>query len=215
MGEIVISIKNISKSFATQCVLDDVSIDVQSGKIYGIVGRNGSGKTVLMKCICGFLVPDKGEIQVFGKTIGKDVHFPERTGFIIENAGFIPRKSGRKNLEYIASMLNIADSERIRTCMELVGLDYDSRKKVQEYSLGMKRRLSIAQAVMENPELLILDEPMNGLDNEGVSKMREFFLFLKKEGKTIVLISHNREDINVLCDEVYEMDCGRLSPIDK
>ncbi len=181
------------------------------GKIYGIVGRNGSGKTVLFKTMIGFLKPTSGRVIVGGKEIGRDTDFADNIGIIIETPGFLSSYSGYKNLEYLVGIKNIIGKKEIKESMERVGLDPNSKKKVGKYSLGMRQRLGIAQAIMENPDILILDEPMNGLDNQGVEDVREILLNLKDEGKSIILASHNKEDIEVLCDEVYEMDHGKLT----
>ena len=142
--------------------------------------------------------------------IGKDTDFADNIGIIIENPGFLKGYTGFKNLAYLASIRNVIGKEEIRECMKKVGLDPDSHKKVGKYSLGMRQRLGIAQAIMENPEILILDEPMNSLDNQGVDEVREILMELRDKGKTILLASHNKEDIEILCDEVYEMNQGRL-----
>ncbi len=209
--ETVIEVKHASKKIKEVQILTDVNLDIQKGKIYGIIGRNGSGKTVLLKSICGFMPLTEGEILQNGKRIGTDTEFIEDAGFIIENPSFLPMKSGYKNLKYLASIRNLADEKRIRECLELVGLAEDADKAVGKYSMGMRQRLGIAQAIMEDPSIIILDEPMNGLDNQGVEEMRTLFLKLKEEGKTFLIVSHNREDIEMLCDHVYMMDHGVLS----
>ena len=209
--ESIIKVEKVTKKFGSDIALNNVSIEFERGKIYGIVGRNGSGKTVLFKTIIGFLKPTGGRIIVDGKEIGKDTDFADNTGIIIETPGFLSAYSGYKNLEYLASIKNIIGEKEIKKSMERVGLDPNSKKKVGKYSLGMRQRLGIAQAIMENPDILILDEPMNGLDNQGVEDVREILLNLKDEGKSIILASHNKEDIEVLCDEVYEMDHGKLT----
>lgn len=206
----VIRVENVTKKFGDVVALDRVNVSFEAGKIYGITGRNGSGKTVLFKTMIGYLKPTGGRVVVGEKEIGKDIDFAENMGIIIENPGFLSSYTGYKNLEYLASIRKIIGKEQIRESMEKVGLDPDSKKKVGKYSLGMKQRLGIAQAIMENPDILILDEPMNGLDNEGVEDVRGILLGLKEEGKTIILASHNREDIEILCDRVYEMEHGRL-----
>lgn len=207
----MICVEKLTKKFGGATVLENINLSFQRGKIYGIVGRNGSGKTVLFKLIVGYLRPTGGRVVVCGKEIGKDGDFADNIGIIIENPGFLNGYTGYKNLEYLANIRNVIGKEEIRESMEKVGLDPDSRKKVGKYSLGMKQRLGIAQAIMENPGILILDEPMNGLDNQGVADVREILMGLREEGKTILLASHNREDIEVLCDEVYEMDRGKLT----
>jgi len=177
---------------------------------FGISGNNGSGKTVLMKCICGFLPVTSGSIQVGGKMIGVEIDFPESIGVIIETPGFLTNLSGIRNLEILAGLKNKISKKEIREAIERAGLNPDLKKAVSKYSLGMRQRLGIAQAIMENPEFLILDEPFNGLDKHGVEDIRNLLLELKKQGKTIILASHNSEDIRILCDKVYEMDAGRM-----
>ena len=208
--EKMIEISHVSKSFQTYRALDDVSLDIEKGKIYGIIGRNGSGKTVLFKCICGFLKTDSGEIKVDGKTIGKEIEAPQNAGIIIENPGFLSAYSGYQNLKFLADINKKIGKQEIRDVLEKVGLDPTIKKPVGKYSLGMRQRLGIAQAIMENPSLLILDEPMNGLDYQGVKDVRKILLDLKEEGKTILLASHNREDIAFLCDETVHIDHGKL-----
>lgn len=208
-----ISVRNVSKSFGEEEILHSVSHDFEEGKIHGIVGNNGSGKTVLMKCICGFLLPTKGGIWVKYQQVGKDVDFPEDLGIIIETPGFLPNLSGIKNLRLLASLRKKITDDAIRETMRRVGLDPGMKKAVSKYSLGMRQRLGIAQAIMENPSVLILDEPFNGLDKTGVRQMRDLIKGLRGEGKTILLASHNQIDIDELCDTVCEMDAGVLTVV--
>lgn len=209
----MITVNEVNLTLQKNEILKSVSIGFERGKIHGLIGRNGSGKTMLMKCICGFVKPTSGEITVNGKRIGKDCDFPESVGIIIETPGFIPYYSGFKNLKLLADLRGKITKETIRKTMEQVGLDPDLKRHVRKYSLGMRQRLGLAQAIMEDPELLILDEPMNGLDKEGVADMRKYLLDLKAQGKTIVIASHSAEDIDVLCDTVCEMDKGALSVV--
>lgn len=211
--EAMISIENLNKQFKNQLVLNNINVKFSNGHIYGIIGRNGSGKTVLLKCICGFLKPTTGVISVNHKIVGKDIDFPENLGFIIETPGFLLNYSGYKNLKYLASIREKIDSNEIKESMSLVGLDSADKKHVGKYSMGMRQRLGIAQAIMEKPDILVLDEPMNALDKNGVEEMRQLFLKMKSEGKLILLTSHNREDIEILCDEVYEMEEGILNKL--
>lgn len=210
---IAISVRNVCKDFGQVRVLKSVSRDFEAGKIHGIVGNNGSGKTVLMKCICGFLLPTEGMVLVNGKRVGKDVDFPSDLGIIIETPGFLPNITGVKNLEILASLNKKIGLADIAESIRRVGLDPQSKTPVGKYSLGMRQRLGIAQAIMENPSLLILDEPMNGLDKHGVAEMRKLIKGLKNEGKTILLASHNQGDIDELCDTVCEMDAGIMTMI--
>lgn len=209
----IIKVENASKSFNNYKVLDNVSLSCEAGKIYGIVGYNGSGKTVLFKCICGFYHLDEGEIWIRGKKMKKDMDMLTEAGIIIEEPAFLRNHCGYRNLDFLYRLRNHKNKKHIYEIMNKVGLDPSSRKKVCNYSLGMRQRLAIAQAIMEDQPILILDEPMNGLDKRGVIDMRNFFEGLKKEGKTILMASHSKEDIDVLCDEVYEMDMGKLSKV--
>lgn len=209
----VICVTDVSKSFGGEIVLHKISFAFKEGLIYGIVGNNGSGKTVLMKCICGFLAPDSGEITVNYQRIGKDVDFPQDTGIIIETPGFLPNLTGYKNLELLAALQKKIGPETIREAIRMVGLDPDLKKRVSQYSLGMRQRLGIAQALMENPSILILDEPFNGLDKNGVRQMHDLILSQKNKNKTILLSSHSQQDIDILCDVVCEMDGGTMKCI--
>ena len=209
----VIEVQNLSKSFGEEQVLKSVSRDFEIGKIHGIVGNNGSGQTGLMTCICGFLKPSGGCVLVNGKEVGKDMDFPDDLGIIIETPGFLPNLSGMKNLQILASLKRRASNEVIREVIRKVGLDPDSRKPVGKYSLGMRQRLGLAQALMEDPSILILDEPLNGLDKHGVIHIRELIKSLRTEGKTILLASHNQMDIDELCDTVCEIDGGVMTMV--
>ena len=207
----MISVEHVSLTIGTAQILRDVSARFEEGQIHGIVGRNGSGKTMLMKCICGFIRPDSGKILVDGKQVGRDVDFPPDLGLLIETPGFVPYYSGLKNLELLAAINRRVSKERLNACMEQIGLGDAKNKRVSKYSMGMRQRLGIAQAIMENPRLLILDEPLNGLDEQGVEDIRALLLELRGQGKTILLSSHNREDIDLLCDSVCKMEGGVLT----
>ena len=211
--ENVIEVRDVNKYFGEEHVLKSVSHTFENGKIHGIVGNNGSGKTVLMKCICGFLKPDSGVIYVNHKQVGKETDFPEDIGIIIETPGFLPHLSGTQNLKILASLQKKANALTIRAVLEQVGLDPDMKKPVGKYSLGMRQRLGFAQALMEDPSLLILDEPFNGLDKHGVIHIRNVIKGLREEGKTVILASHNQVDIDELCDTVCEMDAGVLTVV--
>ena len=206
----MIEIENLTKTFGTQTVISDVSGIFYHGKIYGFVGRNGSGKTVLMKMILGFIKPTSGTIKVNGKQVGKEIDIPDDIGAIIETPGFLPEYSAFQNLKLMAMIRGKITSKRIRETIKLVGLDPDSKKHVGKYSLGMRQRLGIAQAIMEDPQILLLDEPLNGLDNEGVEEMRNVLLKQKDQGKLIIIASHSKEDIDILCDEIFRFDHGKI-----
>lgn len=213
MQENAIVLSQVVKQFGEEQVLKEITHEFEAGKVHGIVGNNGSGKTVMFKCICGFMRPTSGKILVRGKEVGKDIDFPERMGIIIETPGFLPFKTGFRNLQILASIKGNIKREDIIRVLERVGLDAAMRKPVSKYSLGMRQRLGIAQAIMEEPDLLILDEPFNGLDKHGVEDIRNIILELKEQGKTILLASHNGEDIRLLCDTVCEMDAGVLQEV--
>lgn len=191
-------------------MFQNITVSFERGKIYGIIGKNGAGKTVLLKCICGLLYVDTGIISVDGKVLGRDMDFAPNTGIIIETPSFLPYKSGIGNLRDLASIQRKIGISEITQTMNKVGLNPNNKKRVGAYSLGMRQRLGIAQAIMEDPDILILDEPMNGLDRHGTEEIRQLLLTLKSQGKTILLASHNLEDIEILCDIVYEMDGGQL-----
>lgn len=208
--EDIIVVENVSKKFGDNLVLDNVCVNFENGKIHGIIGRNGSGKTMLMKCICGFVPVTSGTITVAGKKVGKDVDVPHNMGIIIETPGFLNSYSGYNNLKFLAGINKKIGKDRIMEVMELVKLDPHNKKHVGKYSLGMRQRLGLAQALMENPDILILDEPMNGLDQSGVDEMRGVLSSLAKGGTTIIMANHNAEDIELLCDTVCEMELGKL-----
>ena len=208
-----IIIKNLSKKIKNETILDNINIELNSGKTYGFVGYNGSGKSMLFKAICGLIKPTDGYISIDNKIIGQDISFPESIGIFIDEPGFIPGYSAYKNLKILADIQGKIGNNEINDALLSVGLDPNNNKAVKKYSLGMKQKLGIAQAIMENPDILILDEPMNGLDNDGVMEMRKLFINLREEGTMIIIASHNKEDIEVLCDEVFEMEKGKLTPV--
>ena len=206
----IVKVEDVSLKVKKHTILNHINVEFEKGKIHGLVGRNGSGKTMLMKCICGFIKVTEGKIEVNQKVIRQDIDFPESLGLIIETPGFISYYSGYRNLKILAEPNKKAGKKEIEEAMELVGLDSSLRRPVGKYSLGMRQRLGIAQAIMENPDVLILDEPFNGLDKDGVEDMRKVFLRLREEGKTIIMASHNGEDIRILCDTVHEMAKGEI-----
>lgn len=209
MADKMIEVKNAVKRFSDTVALDHVNVSFEKGKIHGVIGRNGSGKTVLFKCICGFMELTEGDIYVDGRKVKPAA--PQQIGVIIEDPGFIGSMNGMKNLQLLAGIRGNITRERIREVIQLVGLNPDDKKHVSKYSLGMRHRLGIAQAIMENPPLLVLDEPMNGLDKHGVLEIRQVLRDLRDQGTTIVLSSHYVEDIEALCDTVCEMDRGVLT----
>lgn len=206
----MIQVEQVSLVTKEYTILDDISIQVDKGTIVGLAGGNGSGKTMLMKCICGFNNAFTGKITVADKEIGKDIDFPKNTGIIIETPGFIPYYSGYKNLKVLGDLRGNISKEDIFQYMEMVELDPKLKRPVRKYSLGMRQRLGLAQALMEQPELLILDEPFNGLDKSMTEKMRKIILEEKEKGTTILLSSHNPTDMELLCDKIYHLDGGKL-----
>ena len=205
-----IEIKNLTKRYGEAEVLSNINMKLESGKIYGLVGRNGSGKTMLMKHILGFVKATQGTILINGKAVGENDDMQENIGAIIENPGFLPEYSGFTNLKLLAMIQGKIKDEQIKDAIRLVGLDPESKKAVGKYSLGMRQRLGLAQALMENPDILLLDEPLSGLDNDGVQEMWKLFLKQKEAGKLIVLASHSKEDIGMLCDEIFRFDKGKM-----
>lgn len=208
--ESIISLNQVSKSFSGRCVLSGVSLDIEKGSTVGIVGANGSGKSVLFNIICGFLTPDRGQIRVRGQVLGKGRDFPENMGVLINSPGFIGLNTGLQNLKYLAGIRGVAGDKEIRSAMQKVGLDPEDKTKVEHYSLGMKQKLGIAQAIMENQDILILDEPFNALDYKTYNDIKEIIRILQAEGRTILMTSHNYDDLETLCTHIYAMEEGKL-----
>ncbi len=209
----MIKIENYTRKIKKDIILNDINLHLKENKIYGFVGRNGSGKSILFKGICGLLNISNGKIIIKGKEIGKDIDFYDNLGAVLDGAGFLPNLSSFDNLKLLASIRNKISDSDIKSALNKVGLDPNDKKKYKKYSLGMKQKLALAQAIMENPELLILDEPFNGLDSYSVKDIREMLIDYKKEGKTILISSHIKEDIDILCDEVYELDEGNINKL--
>ena len=209
----MIKIENYTQKIKKDIILNDINLHLKENKIYGFVGRNGSGKSILFKGICGLLNISNGKIIIKGKEIGKDIDFYDNLGAVLDGAGFLPNLSSFDNLKLLASIRNKISDSDIKSALNKVALDPNDKKKYKKYSLGMKQKLALAQAIMENPELLILDEPFNGLDSYSVKDIREMLIDYKKEGKTILISSHIKEDIDILCDEVYELDRGNINKL--
>ena len=209
----LIHIANVNKSYKGQTIFENLNFDVEKGKIYGITGPNGSGKSVLFKLMCGFVFPDAGKVVVNGEELGKNKRFPDNFGIIIDRPGYIASQSGFDNLKSLAMIKGNIGDEKIKQTMELVGLQPQAKQKVKNYSLGMKQKLAIAQAIMEDQQTLILDEPFNALDADSVENIRKLIRKFKNEGRTILLTSHNQDDIDLLCDEVYRINKNTLEKI--
>ncbi|WP_243292944.1 ATP-binding cassette domain-containing protein [Bacillus sp. FJAT-47783] len=200
--------ENVTKKIKDRVILDDICLSFEKGKIHGIRGYNGSGKTMLLRAIAGLIKLSEGKIIVDNKTVGKDTPFPESVGVLIEYPSFIPDYTGFKNLLFLAKIRNKINEEAIRKTIRLVGLDPEDKRKYKKYSLGMKQRLGIAQAIMENPDLLLLDEPTNALDEKGIQLMVQIIKQLKSEGKTIIVTSHDREFLEQVSDDIYTISEG-------
>ena len=211
---IMIKIENVNKKIKNKVILENVNYTFEPGKIYGLYGRNGSGKTMLLRAIAGLIYIDEGSITVDNKVLHKDIDFPESLGVIIENTDLLPQYDAFTNLKILAKIKKIATDDDIKKTIELVGLDPNDKLHVRKYSLGMKQRLSIAQAIMENPDILLLDEPTNALDEKSIHIVRDILLQKKEEGKIIILASHNKEDLSILADVILQMDEGKLTPAD-
>lgn len=209
----MIEIRNVTKIYDENTILDDISLKFEEGKIYGIVGKNGSGKSVLLKILCGFIKPDKGEILFDDKDINKKQIFPPETGAMFENSGFIPNISGFENLKLLAAINNKISEEEIIKNIDIINLKEEMNKKYYKYSLGMKKKLGICQAIMENQKYIILDEPFNGIDDESLRKIKLQLKKIKENKKIIIISTHIKEDIKNLCDEVYKINNGKIVKI--
>ena len=209
----MLKISNLSKKFKKRVVLNDINLELDFGNIYGFLGANGSGKSVFFKIICGFLKADSGTVALDDKVLGKDIDFLPELGVLIEKPGFIENYTQFDNLKYLAQINNVITDDDIRTALELVGLDTDNNEKVKNFSLGMRQRLAIAQAIMENQKILILDEPFNGLDKQVVAQIKQLLLRLKSPDRLILLTSHISGDIEEMSDSVFEFTAGKIVPV--
>jgi ABC-2 type transport system ATP-binding protein len=209
MVELVID--NLSKVIRNTTILECISIKLESGKIYGLRGKNGSGKTMLMRAICGLIRPSEGKIFINGEQLGKDISFPRSVGALIENPAFIPHYTGLRNLQILASIQGRVGNDRIRESISRVGLDPEDKRKYKKYSLGMKQRLGIAAAIMEEPDLVVLDEPINALDEKGVELVRQILHDLKKSGALVIVACHDKEELDSLSDIIFTMEAGRIT----
>ena len=208
MSEIVV--KNVSKKIKDAVILNDITVSFSSGRIYGLKGKNGSGKTMLMRTVAGLLIPDSGSVVINGRTLHKDMSFPDSIRILIENPAFLPQYTGFKNLKLLASLSSGISDEDIRTALERVGLDPDDKRTYRKYSLGMKQKLGIANAIMGEPDIIILDEPINALDEETVQKIKEVLLGIRDNDKLIIIACHDREELEYLSDVIYEIKDGSV-----
>jgi len=209
-NKVNISINALSKNIKKVTILDDISMELEGGKIYGLKGKNGSGKTMLMRAICGLIIPTGGTISINGELLGKDISFPRSVGILIENPAFISNYTGMKNLQVLASIQKRIGDADIRKTLEDVGLNPDDKRTYKKYSLGMKQRLGIAGAIMEKPDVVILDEPINALDESGALQVREILSELKLNGSVIILACHDAEELEFLSDEIYTISEGKI-----
>ncbi len=209
MNSNAIEIENLTKELSGNVILNDISCKFEIGKIYGIIGRNGSGKSMLIKAISGLLLPDNGSVKVFNEKI-LNGSLPKNLGVLFDNVGLLDQYSALDNLKILASINNKINEKHIRYLLEYVGLNPDDKRPIKKYSLGMKQKVGIVQAIMEDPDIILFDEPMNGLDEHSIELIRNLILELKTKGKTIILTSHNKDDISLLCDAVYKMNLGKL-----
>lgn len=206
-----VEIKNVTKLIRKQTVIQNVSVSMQSGKIYGLQGINGSGKTMLMRLISGLIRPTNGEIYINGKILGKDITFPESIGLFLENPAFLEGYSGFQNLKMLASIQNKADYAKIKKTIMAVGLNPDDKKKYRKYSLGMKQRLGIAAAIAEEPEIVILDEPTNSLDADGVEIVKQIILLQKERGALVIISCHDLSILQMMSDEIFLIESGQIT----
>lgn len=206
----MICLQNINKKIKGNQVLDNISYTFEDGKVYGLYGQNGSGKTMLLRAIGGLIRMDSGKITINDKTLGEDISFPPNTGIVIENMELLPGSSAKKNLEMLSKIKKIASEEDIVCTLNRVGLEADSNKKVKKFSLGMKQRLNIAQAIFEKQEIILLDEPTNALDENGVKLIYNIVAEEKERGATVIMATHHKEDLEKLCDVILKISSGKI-----
>ena len=205
-----IKIENVSKKIKSNMILKNIDMELTSGHIYGFRGKNGCGKTMLMRCICGLIIPTEGKIIINGKELHKDIKIPESIGALIENPAFLPQYTGFKNLKMLASLKGKVSDEEVKLAIKRAGLDPDDKRTYKKYSLGMKQKLGIANAIMGEPDIIVLDEPINALDEISVENVKKVFLELKEKGKLIIAACHDREELEYLCDIIYELKDGEI-----
>ncbi|MGL4731117.1 MAG: ATP-binding cassette domain-containing protein [Clostridium sp.] len=205
-----LTVENLSKEIKNVTVLNNINLKLNKGNIYGFRGKNGSGKTMLFRALCGLIKPTEGKVIINGQVLGDDISFPESVGVIIEYPGFLPNLSGYENLKLISEINNKVGEKEIKEIISAVGLDPEDKKKFKKYSLGMKQRLGIAQALMENPELIILDEPTNALDSDAVLSIKDLLIKMKNNNKLILIASHDKEELELLSDEIFYIENGSI-----
>ena len=207
----VVRLEDYCKSFKSAEVLKNINLTLESGKVIGLKGKNGSGKTMLMRAISGLILPTSGKVYINDKELGRQISFPPSIGILIENPSFISNYTGFKNLKILASIQNRISDDEIRDAIRKVGLDPDDKRTFKKYSLGMKQRLGIAAAIMERPDIVILDEPINALDEAGAGLIKGLLDELKANGSLIIIACHDTEELNYLSDEIYEIYDGEIT----
>jgi ABC-2 type transport system ATP-binding protein len=208
-----VELNAIGKVFRNHTIFEDINLTIPQGNITGISGPNGAGKSMLLRIICGLVQPSSGEVRVFGQRIGRDADFPARTGALIDAPGFVPNWSAEKNLRMLADINGKADAQRITEVLSIVGLAENSRQLVGTFSVGMQKRLGIAQAILDKPDLLLLDEPTDSIDQDGWKGIYEYLIALKESGTAILLTSNKFDEINILCDQAYVLKDKQLTPV--
>lgn len=205
-----IRLKNVTKKIKQDILLDHISLEFRGGKVYGLQGKNGSGKTMLMRAVCGLITLSEGEVDIGGEILHKDISFPRSIGALLENPSFLNGYTGLENLKLLADIQGGIEEKELRDCLAKVGLDADDKRVYRKYSLGMKQKLGIAAAVMGSPDIVILDEPINAIDEAGVEKIREILRGLKERGSVIIVACHDREELELLSDEIIKISKGRI-----
>lgn len=205
-----IDIKNLSKTIKGTLILDNINISLTSGTIYGLRGKNGCGKTMLMRCICGLIIPTTGSVVIDDQQLHRDIMIPKNIGALIENPAFLPQYTGYKNLKILASLTGNINDEEIVKALERVGLDPQDKRVYKKYSLGMKQKLGIANAIMGEPDIIVLDEPINALDEDSVKLIKKELRKLAKSGKLIIIACHDKEELEYFCDIIYEIKWGYI-----
>lgn len=208
----MIEIINYTKVIRKATVLKNINLRLESGRVYGLSGKNGSGKTMLMRAICGLIRPTEGKVVIDCEVLGETLSFPPSVGVLIENPDFLEGRTALSNLKLLASIKNIASESDIKASLSAVGLDPFDKRKYRKFSLGMKQKLGIAAAIMENPKILILDEPLNALDADGVERVRKILRHFKEQGSTVILACHDREELEHLSDEIIKIESGEIVP---
>ncbi len=208
----ILELQNVTKTIKGVTVLDTISLTMQGGRVYGFQGKNGSGKTMLMRLICGLIKPTSGRVIINGETLGKDISFPRSVGALIENPSFLPEYTALRNLRLLSDLRDHLSDNELKAVLSDVGLDPEDKRKYRSFSLGMKQKLGIAAAVMGSPELVILDEPINAVDDAGVENIRKILAKLKENGSLIIVACHDRKELEVISDEILKIEAGRIVP---